>query len=146
MKNYNRKKLSFIMIMLGSLAAAGNAQAASISLKFHSGLAQSRPEAEHIERFAELVEEKSGGELKIEVYHAGALGLKEADILRTLQRGMVDMALLYGEYYTRDAPALASVYAQGAITEAEQHLDILPIIKEYMTMVLKSGASTLLAV
>lgn len=68
--------------------------------------------------------------MKIRVSHAGALGLREADILRTLQRGMVDMALLYGEYYTRDAPALASVYAQGAITEAEQHLEILPVIKE----------------
>ncbi len=129
MKNYNSKKLPF-MFMLGLTTLAGNAQAEPITLKFHSGLSQSRPEAEHIERFAELVDEKSGGELQIEVYHAGALGLKEADILRTLQRGMVDMALLYGEYYTRDAPALASVYAQGAITEAEQHLEILPVIKE----------------
>ncbi|GGY06325.1 hypothetical protein GCM10007160_37260 [Litchfieldella qijiaojingensis] len=130
MKNYNSDKLALGMIMLGLTATAGNAQADAITLKFHSGLSQSRPEAEHIERFAKLVDEKSSGELKIEVYHAGALGLKEADILRTLQHGMVDMALLYGEYYTRDAPALASVYAQGAITEAEQHLDILPVIKE----------------
>ncbi|WP_240609815.1 TRAP transporter substrate-binding protein DctP [Billgrantia endophytica] len=106
------------------------AQADAITLNFHSGLTQSRPEAEHIDAFARLVEEKSGGELKIDVYHAGALGLREADILRTLQRGMADMALLYGEYYTRDAPALASIYAQGAITQADQHLDILPVIKE----------------
>ncbi len=130
MKNYNSKKLAFHMTMLGLMTVAGNVQADTLTLKFHSGLSQSRPEAEHIEKFANLVDEKSGGELKIEVYHAGALGLKEADILRTLQRGMVDMALLYGEYYTRDAPALASVYAQGAITEAEQHLDILPVIKD----------------
>ncbi|MCE8026670.1 TRAP transporter substrate-binding protein DctP [Halomonas sp. MCCC 1A11058] len=116
--------------MFGLGATMGIAQASSITLNFHSGLAQSRPEAEHLDRFAQLVEEKSGGELKIRVSHAGALGLREADILRTLQRGMVDMALLYGEYYTRDAPALASVYAQGAITEAEQHLEILPVIKE----------------
>lgn len=46
---------------------------------------------------------------------------------------MIDMALLYGEYYTRDAPALASVYAQGAITEADQHLDILPVIKDMLS-------------
>lgn len=130
MKNYNRKKLALSISMLGFITAAGNAQAEPITLNFHSGLSQSRPEAEHIDRFAELVDEKSDGELQIEVYHAGALGLKEADIPRTLQRGIVDMALLYGEYYTRDAPALASVYAQGAITEAEQHLDILPIIRE----------------
>lgn len=130
MRNNNFNKLASAVTLLGLTTTIGAAQADSVTLNFHSGLAQSRPEAEHIEAFASLVEEKSGGELKIEVYHAGALGLKEADILRTLQRGMVDMALLYGEYYTRDAPALASVYAQGAITAADQHLDILPVIKE----------------
>ncbi|CEP33988.1 Extracellular solute-binding protein, family 7, bacteria [Halomonas sp. R57-5] len=108
----------------------GSVQAENISLKFHSGLSQSRPEAEQINRFASLVSEKSDGELDIEVYHAGALGLKEADMLRVLQQGMVDMALLYGEYYTRDAPALASVYAQGAITESSQHDEILDVIRE----------------
>ncbi|KAA0012896.1 C4-dicarboxylate ABC transporter substrate-binding protein [Billgrantia pellis] len=130
MINHNSTKIAFKALLLGLIAISGNIQANTVTLKFHSGLSQSRPEAEHIDRFAKLVEEKSEGELKIEVYHAGALGLKEADILRTLQHGMVDMALLYGEYYTRDAPALASVYAQGAITESEQHLDILPVITE----------------
>lgn len=130
MKTDTMKTLALGTLILGSVTTAGSVQAAPMTLNFHSGLAQSRPEAQHIDRFAELVEEKSNGELKIEVYHAGALGLKETDILRTLQRGMVDMALLYGEYYTRDAPALASVYAQGAITQPEQHLDILPVIKE----------------
>ncbi len=130
MRNNNFNRLASAVTLLGLTTTIATAQADAVTLNFHSGLAQSRPEAEHIEAFASLVEEKSGGELKIEVYHAGALGLKEADILRTLQRGMVDMALLYGEYYTRDAPSLASVYAQGAITEADQHLDILPVIKE----------------
>ena len=130
MNNSKRKKLTLIAVSLLPLAMMGNAQAESISLKFHSGLSQSRPEAEQIERFARLVNEKSGGELEIEVYHAGALGLKEADMLRILQQGMVDMALLYGEYYTRDAPALASVYAQGAITESSQHNEILDVIRE----------------
>nr|WP_163500616.1 TRAP transporter substrate-binding protein DctP [Halomonas socia] len=130
MKDNKINKLRICLPLLGLALVASDAQASEITLNFHSGLAQSRPEAEHIEEFARLVEEKSAGELKIDVYHAGALGLKEADILRTLQRGMVDMALLYGEYYTRDAPALSAVYAQGAITEPEQHLDILPVIKE----------------
>ncbi|WP_018916920.1 TRAP transporter substrate-binding protein DctP [Vreelandella zhanjiangensis] len=130
MNNSKSKKLILSASAVAFLTIIQSAQADNISLKFHSGLAQSRPEANQIERFASLVDEKSGGELKIEVYHAGALGLKEADMLRILQQGMVDMALLYGEYYTRDAPALASVYAQGAITEASQHNDILDVIRE----------------
>ncbi|WP_240610026.1 TRAP transporter substrate-binding protein DctP [Billgrantia endophytica] len=99
-------------------------------MRFHSGYAESRPEAQHLNDFAAYVDELSGGELKIDVFHAGSLGLSEPDMLRVLQRGNVDMALLYGEYYTRDAPALAAVYAQGAITEPGQHMEILPIIRE----------------
>ncbi|MCE7520648.1 TRAP transporter substrate-binding protein DctP [Halomonas titanicae] len=130
MNNPKSKKVTLGAATLLSLTTMGSVQAENISLKFHSGLSQSRPEAEQINRFASLVNEKSDGELDIEVYHAGALGLKEADMLRVLQQGMVDMALLYGEYYTRDAPALASVYAQGAITESSQHDEILDVIRE----------------
>lgn len=130
MNNPKIKKVTLGAATLLSLTTMGSVQAENISLKFHSGLSQSRPEAEQINRFASLVSEKSDGELDIEVYHAGALGLKEADMLRVLQQGMVDMALLYGEYYTRDAPALASVYAQGAITESSQHDEILDVIRE----------------
>mgnify|MGYP003633282480 FL=1 len=130
MNNPKSKKVTLGAATLLSLTTIGSVQAENISLKFHSGLSQSRPEAEQINRFASLVSEKSDGELDIEVYHAGALGLKEADMLRVLQQGMVDMALLYGEYYTRDAPALASVYAQGAITESSQHDEILDVIRE----------------
>lgn len=119
-----------------AVAVTGSLLAPSLSLaddarvlKFHSGLAQTRPEAKHIEEFAEKVNEYSHGTLEVQVYHAGSLGLKEADMLRILKAGMVDMALMYGEYYKRDAPALASVYAQGAITESSQHLALLPTLR-----------------
>lgn len=65
MKTNTRKdglKLATIAVMFGLGATMGIAQASSITLNFHSGLAQSRPEAEHLDRFAQLVEEKSGGE------------------------------------------------------------------------------------
>lgn len=130
MHNFKTKQMVFGLSLLGSLATIQSVQADNTTLRFHSGLAQSRPEAAQIDRFAQLVKEKSEGELEVEVYHAGALGLKEADMLRILQQGMVDMALLYGEYYTRDAPSLSSVYAQGAITESSQHTEILSVIRE----------------
>ncbi len=125
-----KKSIAAAVITVCSLGFMSGASAEVRTLKFHSGLAESRPEAAHIDHFAELVSEKSDGNLKIDVYHAGSLGLKEADMLRILQNGMVDMALMYGEYYKRDAPALASVYAQGAITESSQHLDVLPTLRE----------------
>ena len=108
----------------------GTARAEPQTLKIHSGIAQSRPEAAQLDEFARLAAEKSGGDLKVEVYHSGSLGLKETDLLRILQRGMVDMAMLYGEYYNRDAPELTAIYAQGAITRADQHLDVLPTLRQ----------------
>lgn len=125
-----KKTMMVTSISLALMATATQAWSDVRTLKFHSGLAESRPEAASIEHFAELVDEYSDGQLQVDVYHAGSLGLKEADMLRIMQRGMVDMALMYGEYYNRDAPEMASVYAQGAITDAEQHLDILPTLRE----------------
>ncbi|MFM9269810.1 TRAP transporter substrate-binding protein [Halomonas elongata] len=125
-----KKTILATSVSLALMAAASQAWSDVRTLKFHSGLAESRPEAVSLERFSELVDEYSDGQLQVDVYHAGSLGLKEADMLRIMQRGMVDMALMYGEYYNRDAPEMASIYAQGAITEAEQHLDILPTLRE----------------
>ena len=118
--NQKMKKLCAGITLAMGLAGVMSAQADTRVLKFHSGLAQTRPEAAHIEEFAKLVKEKSHGCLEVQVYH---------DMLRILKAGMVDMALMYGEYYKRDAPALASVYAQGAITEADQHLALLPTLR-----------------
>ncbi|WP_328717074.1 TRAP transporter substrate-binding protein [Halomonas elongata] len=125
-----KKTILATSVSLALMATALQAWSDVRTLKFHSGLAESRPEAASLERFSELVDEYSDGQLQVDVYHAGSLGLKEADMLRIMQRGMVDMALMYGEYYNRDAPEMASIYAQGAITEAEQHLDILPTLRE----------------
>ncbi|WP_425450368.1 TRAP transporter substrate-binding protein DctP [Virgifigura deserti] len=117
-------------LLLASAAATTPAWAQDvIELKMHSQIVESRPEAEWLNAFADLVAEKSGGKLKINVYHAGSLGLKDADLLRILQSGAVDMAMMYGEYYTRDAPELAAVYVQGAIREPEEHLALLPTMR-----------------
>jgi len=130
MVKFRKQLVASVVLVAGALMTANASAAETRVLKFHSGLAQTRPEAAHIEKFAHRVKEKSGGSLEVEVYHAGSLGLKEADMLRILKGGLVDMALMYGEYYKRDAPALASVYAQGAITESSQHLALLPTLRK----------------
>jgi TRAP-type C4-dicarboxylate transport system substrate-binding protein len=125
----NLMSMAFSALLMALPLVATVAEAAPTVLKFHSGYAESRPEAAYLNEFARQVAELSNGDLKVDVFHAGSLGLSEPDLLRVLQRGAVDMALLYGEYYTRDAPELAAVYAQGAITRPEQHLEILPTIR-----------------
>ncbi|MGM0560764.1 MAG: TRAP transporter substrate-binding protein [Pseudomonadota bacterium] len=101
-----------------------------VELKMHSQIVESRPEAEYLQEFADRVNERAEGELEIRVFHAGSLGVKDTDLLRLMQSGSVDMAMMYGEYYKRDAPELAAVYVQGAIVEPEEHLELLPTIRE----------------
>lgn len=129
MQSTIKSRLLGALTILATVFTLQTALAAPQTLKMHSGIAQSRPEAAYLDQFAKLVEEKSNGDLKLEVYHSGSLGLKEADLLRTMQRGLIDMAMLYGEYYNRDAPELTAIYAQGAITRAEQHLEVLPTLR-----------------
>lgn len=132
MKAYKSKMSTTVITasMAALLLVSPLTMAAAKVLKFHSGYAESRPEAKYLNEFAKEVEQLSQGDLKVDVFHAASLGLNEPDLLRILKRGSIDMALLYGEYYTRDAPELAAVYAQGAITKPEQHLEILPTIRD----------------
>jgi TRAP-type C4-dicarboxylate transport system substrate-binding protein len=136
MERYIRKLPKTLCMMLGggvlALAATtmhGAPAHAETTLKMHSQIVESRPEAQWLNKFAERVAEKSDGKLKINVFHAGSLGLKDPDLLRILKGGAVDMAMLYGGYYTRDAPGLAAVYVQGAIREPEQHMQLLPTVR-----------------
>lgn len=109
---------------------AGASVAGTIELKMHSQIVESRPEAKYLQEFADDVAARSNGRLKVNVFHAGSLGLADADLLRTMRIGAVDMAMLYGEYFTRDAPELGVVYVQGAIQRPEQHLELLPTMRE----------------
>ncbi|MCC4116552.1 TRAP transporter substrate-binding protein DctP [Aromatoleum toluclasticum] len=118
------------IVAAAMLAVAGVAAAAdTIELKMHSQIVESRPEAKYLQQFADDVAARSNGRLKINVFHAGSLGLKDTDLLRIMQAGAVDMAMLYGEYFTRDAPELGVVYVQGAIRTPQQHLQLLPTMR-----------------
>lgn len=122
--------LSSLLLGSGAVTLSNPANADTITLRMHSQIVEARPEAQHLQEFADRVNARADGRLRIDVFHAGSLGLRDPDLLRILQRGNVDMAMLYGEYFARDAPGLAAVYVQGAITEPEQHLELLPVMRE----------------
>lgn len=125
----NFPKLSKVLVGAAMALTSVFASAQTIELKMHSQIAESRPEAKYLQAFADDVAKRSDGRLKINVFHAGSLGLKDADLLRILKAGAVDMAMLYGEYFTRDAPELGVVYVQGAIRKPEDHLALLPTMR-----------------
>lgn len=74
-----------------ALAAVALAQAQPRTIKFANQNAKGHPIVMGMEKFAELVEAKSNGRLKVNVFAGGALGSDQANV-SALQGGTLEMA------------------------------------------------------
>jgi TRAP-type transport system periplasmic protein len=74
-----------------AISAFGMAQAQTRTIKFANQNAKGHPVVMGMEKFAELVEQKSGGKLKVNVFPGGALGSDQANV-SALQGGTLEMA------------------------------------------------------
>jgi tripartite ATP-independent transporter DctP family solute receptor len=81
-----------------ALAAFGGANAQTKTIKFANQNAKGHPVVLGMEKFAELVEAKSGGKLKVNVFPGGALGSDQANI-SALQGGALEMASMNSGIY-----------------------------------------------
>jgi TRAP-type C4-dicarboxylate transport system substrate-binding protein len=70
------------------------------------------------------------GQVKIQPYYGNALGIKEADVLRSIKAGSVEMSNAYAAYYGRDAPDLAVALPQGLVSSREQMIKVAPTLRE----------------
>ncbi|AMO24375.1 TRAP transporter substrate-binding protein [Ramlibacter solisilvae] len=73
--------------------ATGIAQAQVKTIKFANQNAKGHPVVMGMEKFAEIVEQKSGGKLKVNVFPGGALGSDQANV-SALQGGTLEMAAM----------------------------------------------------
>lgn len=73
------------------VTAFGLAQAQTKTIKFVNQNAKGHPIVLGMDKFAEIVEAKSGGKLKVQVYPGGALGSDQANV-SALQGGTLEMA------------------------------------------------------
>ena len=76
-----------------ALSAFGLAQAQTRTIKFANQNAKGHPIVLGMERFGELVEKKSGGHLKVQVFPGGTLGSDQANV-SALQGGTLEMAAM----------------------------------------------------
>lgn len=79
-----------------------------LTFKVAHDSAETVPVAKGLARFAELVEEKSGGTIKIEVYNNGQLG-SASDYVVNTQLGTLDMAVVNQSVLSSFVPDLAAV-------------------------------------
>ena len=76
---------------LATLATAGMAQAQTRTIKFVNQNAKGHPIVMGMEKFGEIVEAKSGGRFKVNIFPGGALGSDQAN-LSAMQGGTLEMA------------------------------------------------------
>jgi TRAP-type C4-dicarboxylate transport system substrate-binding protein len=118
------------MVMLTVFLRGEAVSAETINLKAHNMVVETRPIAKYLNEFCQRVSEKTKGTVQIKAFHGGSLGVKDADILRLLKDGFVDVSIVYAGYLSRDAPDLFVCYVDGAISKPEQHLKAFPAIMD----------------
>jgi len=121
------------VLLIGSLFAAPK-----YLLKFNHVLSPSEPYHEAFLKWAKAVEERTNGDVKIEVYHSAQLGVEE-DILEQMRLGAnvgqnTDSARM--GMYVNDISVLNAPYIMDYLgaTTPEQVMDTLRKIKQTPTM------------
>ena len=79
------------LVAAAAVAALGLAQAQTRTIKFANQNAEGHPVVLGMKKFAELVGQRSGGRLKVNVFPGGTLGSDQANV-SSLQGGTLEMA------------------------------------------------------
>lgn len=124
-----RHSLSLALCLLGGLVNSAQAQT---EWKFNNGYAATRAESGHIRAFAESVNQKAAGKLKITVLEGGAMGLRDADALRWMLSGTPELGFTWPPFLARDSAEMASLYVFGVVSTPQEHQKALPTLQEIM--------------
>lgn len=92
--------------MLAGAAALSPAQAATIEI--HNTMSPGGSEEAALQRFKEIIEERSNGEMTVNVYLASQLG-NESEVLELLNIGQTQMSLTGGAFMGQYAPEYNAV-------------------------------------
>lgn len=119
--------MKFKHVMGLALAAAllpFSVNAAEVEWRLNVDYVQARPQAKLAAQFAERINEKSTGRMKVTPYFGGALGFAQTDSLRSVRAGSVEMSTMYASYLNRDAPDLASAFPQGVAFSPDEVIKV----------------------
>jgi tripartite ATP-independent transporter DctP family solute receptor len=81
------------VLALAAVAALGLAQAQEKSIKFAVQNPKGHPIVTGVEKFAEIVNSKAAGKLKVNIYAGGALG-SDFQVISAMQGGTVEMGVM----------------------------------------------------
>lgn len=107
----------FVATALGIAAFSAmlpTAPAIGAEWKMSTTYVDTRSEIAFFKKFIAAAEEKSGGDLKIQLFTGGSLGVKDVDMLRVLPQGnAIQIATTQPTYLSRDQPSFAVALPTG---------------------------------
>ena len=119
-----------VLIVLMTLAAsvmfaggnkeASSSQSGNIVFRFALQNGQSHPLSMGIQRFSDLLEERSGGRMKFQLYYSGVLGSKPSTV-QGLQTGTIDAAMLMGGVIADYGAPLLRVFSLPYLFDSVDH-------------------------
>ncbi|MGE0716693.1 MAG: TRAP transporter substrate-binding protein DctP [Alphaproteobacteria bacterium] len=133
MRRVLKSMLGAAAIAAGLLGAplAPTATAQEVQWKMHVIFVPAREEAKAYQRWADRVNARTAGKLKITVYPGGELGVKDVDLMRILPSGTVIQAAgLVANYLSRDAPEIANLLPPGIMLNEQRFPELLPMLHE----------------
>lgn len=92
MKEYFMRKLAILAVFALMMALSAPSWAA-MALKAGHTLAPDHPYQLGLLKFAEIIKEKTGGEITLDAFHSSQLG-SERELIEGMQMGTVDMAVI----------------------------------------------------
>lgn len=92
-----------LLSLFGVVAISESATAQQIELRLGHNVAVGTPTDQGAQRFAQLVEERSNGTIKVRTYAGGQLG-NEQQMIEGLQIGTIDMAAIVGATFGNVVP------------------------------------------
>ncbi|MEY2803622.1 MAG: hypothetical protein RL657_958 [Pseudomonadota bacterium] len=113
------------VLVVAALGAAGWAQAQEKTIKFATQNPKGHPIVMGLEKFKELVEAKSGGKIKVNVFPGGTLGSDQANVA-ALQGGTLEMVSMNSGILANQVKEFAIFdfpFMFGGATEADAVLD-----------------------
>ena len=93
MKHFGKVIGSALLSSVFLLPGSANAEIKERTIRFAFQNAQEHPQGQGAKKFAELVEQKSGGKIKVRLFPSGQLG-GDLQTVSSIQGGTLDMTVL----------------------------------------------------
>lgn len=111
-------------LLVGSLMATSGMATAQTTLRLAENQPDDNPVTIAMQRFADLVDQKTGGELKVEVYSGGQLG-QEPESIEQAQAGVIDLARVNSVVLANVSPSMGAFTLPYVFRDVEHKYNVL---------------------